>query len=117
MDRSLLKQATVVPLGTRLVPMIWGFFVPGYSSLHQQQSELQLLEHPIALAMRVFPVLTGLSLLAFALALLRSSPRMPFTAASVVIVAVSMVANGVFVTGDPLHGLYGLTIFCVLVPA
>ncbi len=117
MNNFLLKQAMVLPLGALLVPMVWGLFAPGYSSLHQQQSELQLLQHPVALAMRIFPVITGVSVLGFAIAVLRQSRPMPFTALTASIVAASMVANGLFVAGNPLHGLYGLTIFTVLVPA
>lgn len=86
--------------------------------MNQQQSELQLLEHPIAAAMRVFPVLTGLSVAGFGIALLvGKAPRMAFTALAALLVGASMVSNGVFVAGNPLHGLYGLTLFCVLVPA
>lgn len=61
---------------------------------------------------------TGLSIIAFGVGLLADrSSRMPFTAASALVFGVSMMSNGIFVMGGPLHGLYGIGLAAVLVPA
>jgi hypothetical protein len=118
MKRVLLKlTALCAPLGI-LLPMVWGWFTPGYASLSQQMSELELLHGSAALATRTGALLCGLSIVAFAFALLlRPAERMPFTAGSALVFGVSMMSNGVFVMGGPLHGLYGIGFACVLTPA
>ena len=118
MKRVLLKLTAIGAPSGILLPMVWGWFEPGYASLSQQMSELELLHGSAALATRAGALICGLSLAAFALALLLSkSGRMPFTAASALVFGVSMMSNGVFVMGGPLHGLYGIGLACVLTPA
>ena len=60
----------------------------------------------------------GVAILAFALAvLLRKPAPMPFTACLAAVFGVSMISNGVFVMGSPLHGLYAIGLAIVVVPA
>jgi Protein of unknown function (DUF998) len=81
-------------------------------------SELQLLRHPIAPATRIIPIVVGLSVMAFGVGvLLRSGGAMVFTAATALVFGAANTSNGIFVSGNPLHGLYGLAMFYVLVPA
>jgi hypothetical protein len=100
-----------------LAPMLMGFTIPGYSSLSQQLSELELLHHPAAQATRIAAIVCGASIILFSLALMQRGLRQYlFTSFSALIFGASMVRNGSFVMGSPLHGLYGIGFFVVLVP-
>lgn len=118
MEKALLKQAAIVPVTAMVAVILWSLVVPHYSSVSQHLSELQLLQHPIAAATRVVPIAVGLSVMAFGAALLMGgTPRMPFTAFCALVFGAANLSNGIFVSGDPRHGLYGLAMFFILVPA
>jgi len=114
----LLRQSLFLPLAALLLPILIGFGAPGYSSLTQHVSELQLLDHPVADLMRIAPVVCGVSILLFGLgAWLIEPSRFAFTALTSAAVAANFISAGIFVTGNPLHGLYGVGFFIPLVPA
>jgi hypothetical protein len=114
----LLRQSLFLPLGAMLVPMLFALGVPQYSSLSQHVSELQLLDHPIAGLMRVAPLVCGASILLFGVgAWLTDPPRYAFTALTAAAAAANFISAGIFASGSPLHGLYGVGFFIPLVPA
>lgn len=114
----LVRQAIVVPIGAMLIPIFIASTLPGYSSISQHISEVALLDHPIAMIQRICAIAAGISILLFGIGLVLVFPRtFGFTVAAVSAFAVSMVSNGVFVMGSPLHGLYGLGLFMALAPA
>lgn len=118
MKHLLIRQSLVVPLLALLVPMLIALGVPHYSSLSQHISELQLLHHPVATVMRISPVITGLSVLLFGLGVYLVDPsRFAFTALTSAAVAANFISSGIFPSGSPLHGLYGIGFFIPLVPA
>lgn len=118
MKNILIKQAMVIPLAAALLPILIAFTVPGYSSVSQHLSELAIVDHPIALIIRIADVVMGLSLLLLATGLLLWAPkRFTFTIITSCIVGASMMSNGVFVMGSPLHGLYGAGLILPLAPA
>lgn len=101
-----------------LAPIVAATGVPGYDSIAQHISEVALLDHPLAWVQRIAAAVTGVSILLFGLgALLWTPRRLGFTAFAAWAFGASMLSNGVFVMGSPLHGLYGLGLFMVLVPA
>ena len=110
----LIRQAILVPIGM-LAPVVVGFFATDYSSLSQHMSELQARENGIAWAVRIGAILAGSSICLFALGCWRAHAR--FTALTSFLFGLAMICNGVFIFGDPRHGLYGLAIMLVLVPA
>jgi hypothetical protein len=114
-----MKQAIVIPLAAMLVPILLAFFLPGYSSISQHISEVELLDNPIAAIQRIAVIVTSVSIVLFGVGVFRvSSGRMGFTAVIAVIAGLSFASNAVFIMGSPLHGLYGLGGFSmVLVPA
>lgn len=116
MKDALIKQAIAVPLGAMLVPILIAFFLPGYSSVSQHISEVALLDHPVALIQRLAAFVTGISITLFGIGLFLAKGA-KYTAVAAVLFGASMVSNGLFVMGSPLHGLYGLGFFMVLVPA
>ena len=118
MQRALLKLSVIFPPLGMLVPVIWSLFVPGYSSIGQQMSELEMVHGAVAAGTRIGALIAGLSIVAFGLALLLRNPlRMPFTAAFALLFGVSMMSNGVFIMGSSLHGLYGIGLSVALTPA
>ncbi|MGH2544868.1 MAG: DUF998 domain-containing protein [Ardenticatenaceae bacterium] len=101
-----------------LIPALFALGVPHYSSIGQHVSELQLLDHPIATVMRIAPVICGLSILLFGVgAYLIAPSRFVFTALTSAAVAANFISSGIFASGSPLHGLYGVGLFIPLVPA
>lgn len=118
MKLILVRQAIVVPLVAMLLPILMAFALPGYSSISQHISEVALLDHPIAIVQRGAAMVTGLSILLFGIGLVLLAPgNFRFTAVAATAFAASMISNGIVVMGSPLHGLYGLGLFMVLVPA
>lgn len=114
----LVRQAIVLPLGAMLVSILIAFTAPGYSSISQHISEFALLDHPIAAVQRISAIVTGVSILVFAVGLLMLAPRaFRFTNIAAGLFAISMMSNGIFTMRTPLHGLYGLGLFMPLVPA
>lgn len=118
MRQLLLRQGMVLPLLGMLIPMTAGLFAPGYSSIQQHMSELELLSPEISLACRLGAIISGLSIVGFAVALILSRrPRMPFTAVTAAVFGLSMVSNGIFTMGSPLHGMYAIGLSIIVVPA
>lgn len=118
MKHFFIRQSLFLPLASLLVPALFALGVPHYSSVGQHVSELQLLDHPIAAVMRIAPIICGLSILLFGIgACLHARSRFVFTALASAAVAANFISSGIFVSGDPLHGLYGIGFFIPLVPA
>lgn len=101
------------------IPIVLACFVSDYSSLSQHLSELELGPAWIAWAIRITAVVSGISIVLFALGclLLHGCFRFSWTFLAALLFGLAMMANGIFIVGNPLHGLYGLAIFLVLVPA
>lgn len=118
MRRLLLRQSLFLPLVALLLPILIGLGVPGYSSLTQHISELQRLDHPVAGLMRIAPVVCGVSILLFGVAAwLTEPPRHVFTALTSAAVATNFITAGIWVSGSPMHGLYGIGLLLPLAPA
>ena len=117
MSKLLLRQAFYLPLAAMLAPVIASWFVPGYSSVSQHMSELEMLGGPVAAITRVAAIVSGASIVLFAFGLLGYSRRYAFTALASVVFGLSMISNGIFVMGSPLHGLFGIGLISVLSPA
>lgn len=118
MNNILLRQVQFLPLPAMIITMLAALFVPRYSSLTQHVSELGIISHPAASVMPVAAMLAGVSVVLFGIALwLHASKAFRFTAAAAVIFGVSYTSAGIWPTGTAMHGLYGLTMFYVLVPA
>ncbi len=107
MRNTLIRQAQFTPL----------IAMPGYSSTSQHISELGLLDHPLASVMRFGAMIAGASVVLFGVGLLmHRSKTFGFTALAAITFGIAFFVSGIFHSG-PLHGLYGLTMFYVVVPA
>lgn len=113
-----LRQAWLAPLAM-LLPIVTGAFTPEHDSLAQHMSAMTLLEGWPAYSVKIGAIICGVSILIFAAGclLLRGGLAWSFTAMVSAAFGIAMVFNGLFPMGSPLHGLYGLAIFSVLVPA
>jgi hypothetical membrane protein len=113
-----IRQALFLPFGAMLALMLVSLTVPGYSSISQQMSELGMLGGYPAVLESVLGIIVGLSIVIFSLALVRHpSGRFAFTVLTSVLFGISMLCNGIFTMGSPLHGLYGIGFFSILTPS
>lgn len=117
MRKFAIKQAIFFPLGAMLALMLVGFIVPGYSSISQQGSELGLLPGYPAVFESILASIAGVSVIMFGLGLIgHSAGRFAFTASTSIIFGISMLSNGIFTMGSPLHGMYAIGFAVVLTP-
>ncbi len=115
--RWLVLPACVLPLFW-LGPFFVGFSQPEYSSVAQHLSELSVVElsqlnHNINYT---GGLLVNLATLCFALGLLFADWKLTYSTTAGLLYAIGMLSNFVFPMGTPLHGLYGLPIFSVVLP-
>lgn len=112
-----VRQAMFFPLGAMVALMLVGFTVHGYSSISQQMSELGLLSGYPAVLESVVGIIVGASVIIFGLALIgHPSGRFSFTAGTSIVFGVSMLCNGIFTMGSPLHGMYAIGFSVMLTP-
>lgn len=112
-----VKQAMLFPLGAMLALMLVGLTVHGYSSTSQQMSALGLLAGYPAILESVLAIIVGVSIIIFGLGLIgHPSGRFAFTAGTSVVFGVSMLSNGIFPMGSPLHGMFAIGFSVVLTP-
>ncbi|VUD48295.1 hypothetical protein TDB9533_01205 [Thalassocella blandensis] len=116
----LIYQAMLLPF-LWLVPICLGFMIPGYDSISQHLSEIAVMES-------VPTVIAGITSFCFLLAsvsialfpvglMFYGKKRFTFTVVLGLVYGVGMLSNSIFPTGTPLHGLYGLPIYSVIIPA
>jgi hypothetical protein len=110
----LVKQAILIPVFA-LYNIFIGLFVSGYSVVSQHISELALETPFFAYSHRVADILIGLSMCLFSLACLLIA-KAKFTFVTMFAFGLTWVFAGIFILGSPLHELYGLTTFLLVVP-
>ena len=117
MRNLAIRQAMFLPLGAMLVLMLVGLTVPGYSSASQQMSELGLLAGYPAVFESALGVIVGVSVIIFGFGLIgHPSGCFAFTAGTSIVFGVSMLSNGIFPMGSPLHGMYAIGFAVILTP-
>ena len=117
--RDLLIRAGWIATFAMMAPMAAGIIVADHNSITQHMSELQLLDGWVSCSVRIGAMVAGLAITLFSVGCLLLSGRLAWSWTALVGLAfgVGMISNGVFIIGSPLHGLYGLPIFSILVPA
>ena len=112
-----LKQAMFFPLGAMVALMLVALTVHGYSSASQQMSELGLLAGYPAVLEAVLAIIVGVSIIVFGLGLIgHPYGRFAFTAGTSIVFGVSMLSNGIFHMGSPLHRMYAIGFAVILTP-
>jgi len=108
------------------IPAVWflllvtigGWLVPGYSSIAQQASELTLIGGAPRIAVDLAAIGVGIFLAIFAVGLWRASGKpIAFGALAWILFGLSMVSNGIWIMGSPMHGAYGLGLIVMVAPA
>jgi hypothetical membrane protein len=113
-----IKQALFLPFGAMVAEILIGLTVPGYSSVSQQLSALGLIPGYPAMSEHVVGIVVGASIIIFSVAIIRHpAGRFWFSALTSMLFGISMLFNGIFNMGSPLHGLYAIGLFTVLTPA
>lgn len=113
-------------LAAGLIPLPWflfwtalaACFAPGYSAIAQHASEMLQTPGWGSVCIRIAAVGSGLCFVAFALGVWRQSGR-PFAAGAAcwLIFGISMLSNGIWTFGHPMHGLYAVGIANLIAPA
>lgn len=114
--RFFCRQAYAIPvLGFFNIAL--GFFAVGYDPVTQTISEMALQTPGAAWTHRTLDVLIGVSMCLFAVGSHGlSGKRFSFTLVVVSLVGVSMISAGIWILESPLHELFGLSIFLIVVP-
>ena len=114
LSERLIGQGWIAALAMALM-VVLSLFDPLHDPLTQHMSEIIDGSRWSAIALRVFPSLAGVC---FVILGWGCWGRGGFwTGLTSALFGAAMVSNGVIPTGSPWHGLYGLAVFSVLVPA
>lgn len=115
LPQALVRQSVVLPI-LALVEIAIGIFTPGYDSVAQHLSALGVGDSTVALYINTSALLMGASVCLFALGLqlLRRSPA--WSPWLILIFGISMISNGLFEMGSPMHGLRGIGMVITIAP-
>ena len=116
MTQVLLRQAHLVWLAS-IVNIGIGLVIPGFNPLAQSISEVALEAPGFAYTHRLANIVIGASMIGFGVALnALSGKRITLSIVSTVLLGLSMISAGIWTLETPLHLLYNLSIFMILVP-
>ncbi len=115
----LLVKAGIIPLPAwLLLATIAGFFATDYSAIASHVSVMTLEDGAAHQIANLAAWIAGLSLIAFGVGIWTISGRtLSVGGLCWIIFGVSMVANGIWPMGGPMHGLYIIGIFNIIAPA
>jgi hypothetical protein len=119
-------MSTLVAFFVRQGHLIWlfsivnigiGFVISGFNPLAQSISEVALEAPLFAYTHRFADIAIGLSMCIFGVALnALTSRKISFSMISIGLLGVSMVSAGIWTLESPLHLLYNLSIFMIIIP-
>lgn len=111
-----LKQAHLVWL-VSIINIGIGFVISGFNPIAQSISEVALEAPVFAYTHRLADIVIGLSMCVFGVALnALSYKKISFSMISMGLLGVSMVSAGIWTLESPLHLLYNLSIFMIIIP-
>ncbi|MEM7701491.1 MAG: DUF998 domain-containing protein [Pseudomonadota bacterium] len=114
MSARLIGQCWIAAAAMAVMIAI-SLFDPLHDPMTQHMSELVAGSWWSAIAIRVLPTITGASIVLFGLGCL--GQRAIWSGLAALLFGAAMVSNGLIPTGTPWHGLYGMAVFSILVPA
>ncbi len=119
-------MSKLVGISVRQAHLIWqisiinigiGFIISGFNPIAQSISEVALEAPVFAYTHRLADIAIGLSMCVFGVALNTLSYRkISFSMIAIGLLGVSMVSAGIWTLESPLHGLYNLSIFMIIIP-
>ncbi|WP_401730148.1 DUF998 domain-containing protein [Stenotrophomonas muris] len=113
-------------LSAGLLPLPWflfwtsvaALFAPGYNPLAQHASELLQAPTLASICARIAAIGSGVSFVAFAIGIWRESGRrIAVGAICWLVFGISMLTNGLWPMGHPMHGFYTIGIANIIAPA
>ncbi|MEM1052452.1 MAG: DUF998 domain-containing protein [Pseudomonadota bacterium] len=115
----LLISAGYLPLPAWLILVtVAGLITPGYSPIVSHASVMTLEEGASLWITNSAALISGVALIAFGLGVWSASQRMVSGGGLCwTVFGISMVANGIWPMGTPMHGLYAIGIINILGPA
>lgn len=116
---TYLIKAGYLPFLTWLpIATIAGFFAADYSPIASHVSVMTLEDGTAHLLANIAAISTGIALILFGFGVWKFSRRL-FAAGALcwIVFGISMIANGIWPMGGPMHGLYIIGIFNILAPA
>jgi len=118
MTRLFLKAGYIPLFAWFLLVTIAGFFAVDYSPIASHASVMTLQNGPAHIITNLAAWVSGLAIIIFGLGIWRLSGRVfAAGAACWIVFGLSMLANGTWPMGSPLHGFYIIGIFNILAPA
>lgn len=115
--KLLIKQALLLPLLFFVPITAAGLLVDDYNWIGQHASEITLTDFSIAKTiLNSGAILTGLSCVAFSLGIVISFKNHFISALLLMAFGVSMISNGLYTMGNPMHGFYGMGLSLMLLP-
>ncbi|MCC2605978.1 DUF998 domain-containing protein [Planctobacterium marinum] len=116
LDYWLIKQAHLIWL-VSIINIGIGVIIPGFDFLAKSISHVALEAPVFAIIHRTADIVIGLSMCGFACAISRTSPnRFSLASLSTLLLGLSMISAGIWTLETPLHLLYNLSIFMIIVP-
>lgn len=114
----LIKQAYFLPLYFFIPVLTAGALVAHYDAISQHASEITLTPfYDAKLILNAGAVLTGLSCITLALGiLLKLKQKFFLSSVLLVLFGTSMISNGLYPMGNPMHGFYGLGLSLMILP-
>lgn len=113
-------------LSAGLLPLPWflfwtsvaALFAPGYNPLAQHASELLQAPTLASICGRIAAIGSGMGFVAFSIGVWRESGRrIAVGAICWLVFGISMLTNGLWPMGDPMHGFYTIGIANIIAPA
>jgi hypothetical membrane protein len=114
----LIKQALLLPLYFFVPVLIAGILTADYNAISQHASEITLTDNLTAITvLNTGAILTGLSCILLSIGLIRvSKKRSLLSAILLLIFGISMISNGLYPMGNPMHGFYGIGLSMMILP-
>jgi hypothetical membrane protein len=114
----LIKQSLLLPLYFFVPVLIAGILTADYSAISQHASEITLTDNLTAITvLNTGAILTGLSCILLSIGLIRVSKKKNLLSAILLIIfGISMISNGLYPMGSPMHGFYGIGLSMMILP-
>ena len=114
----LIKQAILSPLYFFVPVLTAGVLTDDYSAISQHASEITLTDNSTAKTiLNTGAILTGVSCVLLSIGLLLMNKRKNLLSVILITVfGISMISNGFYPMGNPMHGFYGIGLSLMILP-
>ncbi|MCH2230030.1 MAG: DUF998 domain-containing protein [Crocinitomicaceae bacterium] len=116
--KLLIKQALLVPIYFFAPVLTAGILTGDYSAISQHASEITLTDNSTAIMiLNSGAILSGSSCVLLSIGLMKLWKRKHlFSAILLMIFGASMISNGLYPMGNPMHGFYGIGLCLMIIP-